>query len=100
VPRDAALDRAAREFAAAVAGGTASPKGGEQATRRAAELAGGRFAELDSLVATLPEVGWLPESALIESPRLRAIGIGVTVAEAKDLGPHALYVTLVLGLAR
>ncbi|HJZ83624.1 MAG TPA: CAP domain-containing protein [Polyangia bacterium] len=94
--RDGALDRAAQEFSRAVLAGRAGRDQGQQATRRAVELTGTRYRQVATLFTILPEPSRLPETQLIESRALQAVGIGVAVGTSPDMGEGALFVTLVL----
>ena len=100
LPRDGALDRAAQEFSAAVAKGRASRDQGQQATRRASELAAGRFGAIEALFVELPEAARLPDVRLFYDTSVRAVGIGVSLGDSPKIGPGALYVTVVLGKSR
>jgi uncharacterized protein YkwD len=100
VGRSAPLDRAALEFSRKVASGKATQKEGQQAAARAVELAGNRYLQVGALFTVIPEVSRLPDIEVAMSADLVAVGIGVAVGHSKELGPGALFVTVVLAKGR
>ena len=100
IARSAQLDQAAQEFSRKVATGRATRDQGQEAAKRAVELAQGRYQSVGALFTVIPEVSRLPETPVATAKDLAAVGIGVAIGDSKEFGPGALFVTVVLARGR
>jgi uncharacterized protein YkwD len=97
--RDALLDQAAATFSREVATGRARRDQVGRAGDQAVASGHGRFHRVSALFTVVAEASQLPESPDLLAPGT-AVGVGIAIGSAPDLGEGVLYVTLLVGWLR
>jgi uncharacterized protein YkwD len=98
--RDDGLERIARELAAALARGDERKAASARASRQL-EQAASRFAKVGSVITTTADLDALDARALIGDASVAThVGIGLAQGTHEDLGEGAVWIVLLLGVAR
>jgi len=96
---DTSLDRVARELAEALARGE-DRKAASARASKSLDKVGGKYAKVGSVITTVADLDTLDAKVLVGDTIATHFGVGIAQGTHEELGEGAIFVVLLLGVAR